>query len=138
MKVTGSVVKEKPPFVYVRTSRPQSCEHCANSGICNKKEVEICAYNDVGAQTGDYVTVETNDDRSATLLLAYLFLTPLAIFFLSIFLFTVDAFLALIGIPLLILYYLVLRRINATRPVRARVIGPATEPYECDFPDNKD
>ncbi len=131
MKIIGKVIRKKKTFAYVRSERPQSCEHCANSGICNKKEVEICAYNDIGAEIGDYVTVETNEDKYAPAILSYLFLTPLAILFFSYFLYSLFPWLALLGIPLLIVYYLVLRIINNRHPVRARIVSPAIPPDEC-------
>jgi positive regulator of sigma E activity len=131
MRVTGQVIKQKERFAYVRSARPESCEHCANSGICNKKEVEICAYNDIGAQIGDYVTVETNEDKTAPLILAYLFLTPLGILFLSYYLYTQLPWLALMAIPLTAVYYIVLRRINKNHPVRARIVSPALLPKDC-------
>ncbi len=131
MKITGQVVKIKDRFAYVRSARPESCEHCANSGICNKKEVEICAYNDIGAEQDDYVAVETNEDKSAPLILSYLFLTPVAILFLCYFLYTVWPWLALGAIPLTAAYYIVLRKINKNHPVRARIVSPAPPPKDC-------
>ena len=131
MKITGCVVKTKEPFAYVLSSRPASCEHCANSGICNKKEVEICAYNDIGADVGDYVTVETNEDKTAPWILSYLFLTPIALLFLGYFLFTLSPWLTLASIPLLAGYYVILRKLNNSHPVRARIIGPALNPDDC-------
>ena len=134
MRVTGQVVKQKEKFVFVRASRPEACEHCSNSGICNKKDVEICAYNDIGAEKGDWVTVETNEDRSAVLIFSYLFLTPVAIFFLSCYLFTLFPWLALAALPLTAGYFFILRKINKNRPVKARVIAPAAEPASCADP----
>jgi len=131
MKVTGEVIRIKGSFAYVLSKRPESCEHCANSGICNKKEVEICAYNDIGAEKGDYVAVETNEDKTAPAILAYLFLTPIGILFFSYYLYTLFPWLALTAIPLLIAYYLILRKINQNHPVRARVIAPAQPPKDC-------
>lgn len=131
MKVTGQVVRLKEPFAFVRASRPESCEHCANSAGCTKRQVDICAYNDVGAEKGDFVTVETNDDRSVAPIFAYLFLVPLAILFLCYYLYTLLPWLALAAIPLLGAYWFGLRRINASHPVRARIVGPASGPTEC-------
>ena len=131
MRVTGQIVKIKERFAFVRSARPESCEHCANSGICNKKEVEICAYNDVGAEKGDYVTVETNEDKTAPLILSYLFLTPIAILFVSYFLYTLWPWLAFAAVPLTAIYYVILRRINKNHPVRARIVGPALPPKDC-------
>lgn len=131
MRVTGQVVKQNKAFVFVRASRPEACEHCANSGICNKKEVEICAYNDVNAEVGDWVTVETNDDRGALLIFCYLFLTPIAILFFSYFLYTLFPWLALTALPLLAGYYIILRHINKNHPIKARVVSPAAEPFSC-------
>lgn len=141
MRVTGQIVKIKDRFAFVRSARPESCEHCANSGICNKKEVEICAYNDIGAEKGDFVTVETNEDKTAPLVLSYLFLTPIAILFISYFLYTLFSWLALAAIPMLAAYYLILRRINKNYPVRARIVGPALPPQDCKemiFEENKE
>lgn len=132
MKVTGQVVKIKDRFAYVRSSRPESCEHCANSGICNKKDVEICAYNDIGAEKGDFVTVETNEDKTAPLILSYLFLTPIGILFLSYALYTIFPWLALTALPLTTIYYVILRRINKNHPVRARIVSLAINPTDCD------
>ena len=132
MKVIGKVIKIKDKFAYVRTARPESCEHCANSGICNKKEVEICAFNDIGAEKGDYVTVETNQDQTAPLILAYLFLTPIGILFLGYFLYTLLPWLALATIPMIAAYYIILRKINKTLPIRARIVSPAIPPKECE------
>ena len=131
MKVVGQVIRIKEPFAFVRSVRPASCEHCANSGICNKKEVDICAYNDIGAEKGDYVTVETHDDKTAPLILSYLFLTPIAILFLAYFLYTVFPWLALGAIPLTAVYYVILRKINDNHPIRARIISPALPPKDC-------
>lgn len=131
MKIVGQVIKQKNSFVYVQAARPQSCEHCANSEICNKNQVEICAYNDIGATMGDFVTVETNEDKHAPLILAYLFLTPVAILFFSYFLYTLFPYLAFLALPLLAGYYLLLRRINDKHPVRARVVSPALPPNDC-------
>lgn len=131
MRVTGQIVKIKNHFAYVRSSRPESCEHCANAGICNKKTVEICAYNDIGAELGDYVTVETNEDRSAPLILSYLFLTPIAILFLGYFLYTLNPWLTLGTIPLLAFYYFFLKKINKNHPVKARITAPAIPPKDC-------
>ncbi len=131
MKITGQVIRIKDRFAYVRTARPESCEHCANAGICNKKDVEICAYNDIGAEKGNFVTVETNEDRTAPLILSYLFLTPIAILFASYFLYTIYPWLALVAIPFTAVYYIVLRKINKNHPVRARIVSPALPPNEC-------
>jgi len=132
MRVTGKAIRRKDNFLYVRASRPESCEHCANSAICNKKDVEICAHNDIGAEVGDWVVVETNEDRYAPGLFAYLFLTPLVILFLSYFLYTVSPWLALTALPLLTAYYIILRKINANHPVRARIVAPAQSPDNCE------
>ena len=131
MKITGQIIKIKKPFAYVRSSRPESCEHCSNSGICNKKDVEICAFNDIEAEIGDYVTVETNEDKSAPIILSYLFLTPIAILFLSYFLYTLFPWLALTAIPLTAIYYILLRKINKNHPVRARIVSLALPPMDC-------
>ena len=131
MRIVGQVTKQKHSFVYVQASRPQSCEHCANSGICNKNQVEVCAHNDIGATVGDYVTVETNEDKYAPLILAYLFLTPVAILFFSYFLYTLFPCLAFLALPLLVGYYLLLRKMNDKHPVRARVVSPALPPNDC-------
>lgn len=131
MKTTGKVIKLKPPFAFVRSSRPESCEHCANSAICSKKEVEICAYNDIGAEPGDYVVVETNEDRTAPLILSYLFLTPLFILFLCYYLYTIFWWLVFSVIPLTVIYYVILRDINRKHPIRARIIAPTRPPHEC-------
>ncbi len=131
MRTTGKVVKIKGKFAYVRSARPESCEHCANSGICNKKEVEICAYNDIGATLGDYVTVETGEDNTAPLILSYLFLVPIAILFISYFLYTLWPWLAFAALPLTAVYYIILRKLNKNHPVRARIISPALESCDC-------
>lgn len=131
MRIVGQVTKQKNSFVYVQAARPQSCEHCANAGICKKNQVEICAYNDIGATVGDFVTVETNEDKHAPWILSYLFLTPIAILFFAYFLYTLFPYLALLALPLLAGYYLILRRINDKHPVRARVISPALPPDDC-------
>lgn len=131
MRVTGQIVKMKDRFAYVRSARPESCEHCANAGICNKKTVEICAYNDIDAEMGDYVTVETNEDRSAPLILSYLFLTPIAILFLGYFFYTINPWLTLATLPMLAIYYFFLKKINKNHPVKARIVAPATPPKDC-------
>lgn len=131
MKITGQIIKIKKPFAYVRSARPESCEHCSNSGICNKKDVEICAFNDIDAEIGDYVTVETNEDRTAPLILSYLFLTPIGILFICYFLYTVFPWLALTAIPLTAIYYIILRKINKNHPVRARIVSLALPPMDC-------
>ena len=131
MRVTGEVIKIKESFAFVLASRPASCEHCANAGICNKKSVEICAYNDIGAEIGDFVEVETNEEKSAPLILSYLFLTPIIILLLACYLYTVSPWLCIAAGPLLILYYVILRKINKNHPVRARITGPAPETESC-------
>lgn len=131
MRVIGQVIQEKDRFILVRSSRPASCEHCASSAICNKKEVEIRAYNDIGAEVGDWVAVETNEDRGALLIFGYIFLTPIAILFLSYYLYTLFPWLALASIPMLLGYWLILRKINKNHPVKARAVAPAAEPKAC-------
>jgi positive regulator of sigma E activity len=131
MRVTGKVVKIDGSYAFIEASRPASCEHCANSGLCNKRNVEIQAHNDIGAEAGDWVEVETNEGKEAHLILAYLFLTPIAILLLASFLFTVSPWLTLTALPLTAIYYVILRKINKNHPVRARITGPAAEPQSC-------
>ena len=131
MRVDGEIVRIKDKIAFVRAQRSEACTHCANSGLCNKTEVNVCAHNDIGASVGDYVTVETNEDRAAIGIFAYLFLTPLAILFLSYCLFTVTPWLALAAIPKLIAYWVILRKINKSHPVRARIIARALPPEDC-------
>ena len=132
MRITGQVVRQTESFAYVRSSRPESCKHCTNSAICNKKDVEICAYNDIGAESGDWVTVETNEDKTAPLVLSYLFLTPIAILFFSYFLYTLFPWLALCAIPMTAVYYAFLKKLNRNHTVRARIVAPASPPTECE------
>ena len=132
MRVTGEVVKIKDSFAYVEASRPASCEHCANSLICNKRNVEICAHNGIGAEVGDWVEVDTNEGKSAHLILAYLFLTPIFILLLASYLFTISPWLTAVAIPLTAVYYVILRKINKNHPVRARVVAPAAPPQSCE------
>ena len=131
MRVTGKVVKIEENLAFVEASRPASCEHCANSALCNKRNVEIHAHNDIGAEVGDWVEVETNEGKDAYRILAYIFLTPIAILLLACYLFTISPWLTLIALPLTAIYYVILRKINANHPIRARIVAPATEPQSC-------
>lgn len=118
MKVCGEVVKIKNELAYVRTGRPSSCEGCANAGLCNKESVEIIAINDLGATVGDAVEVECDESRTAIHVIAYIFLVPVVILFLGVFLFSLFPWLAFVCLPLLCIYFVILRKLNASwRPV---------------------
>ena len=118
MNVCGQVTKLKNGMAYVVTGRPVSCEGCSNAGICSRESVEIIADNRIGAQVGDTVEVETDENRVSLWIAAYIFLIPVAILFAGTFLFSIHPWLVTICIPLSIIYFLLLKVFNANwRPV---------------------
>lgn len=130
MQITGTVVKEKGQTVFVRTSRPKSCEHCASASVCNKKEMKITAVNTVGAKVGDNVSVIIENDSSALSVLAYMFLIPIILLFLGYFLFTVNPWLILIPIILIIPYYIGLKVFNKKFKTKAYTEKIIVEPTD--------
>ncbi len=123
MKVCGEVIKIKNGLAFVRTARPASCDGCANAGLCSKESVELTAINEVGADVGDRVEVETDDSRSAIWIIAYVFLIPIVILFIGTFLFSVFPWLSLVCLPLLCIYFVGLRRINSSWKPTNRIVA---------------
>ncbi len=122
MKVCGEVIKIKNGLAYVRTARPSSCEGCANAGLCSKESVELTAINEVGADVGDRVEIDADDSRSAIWIIAYIFLIPIVILFIGTFLFSLFPWLSLICVPLLCIYFVGLRRMNASWKPTNRIV----------------
>lgn len=112
MNINGEVVKVKANSVVVKSSRLASCEACSNSGICNKKELEIEACNTLDLKVGDCVEVQLPQDGKALVALAYIFAVPVVILLLSAFLYTLKPFLAFVSIPLIVVYFIFLKVIN--------------------------
>lgn len=61
VKETGVVFKTGPDTAWVRSTRTNACEHCAEKQTCQTlgggKEIEVEALNLVGAKTGDLVVL---------------------------------------------------------------------------------
>ena len=123
MKICGEIIKIQGNTAYIKTSRPASCKGCSNAGICNKKELEIQAVNEIGARQGEIVDVEMPEDGKAMILLCYIFLVPVFILLFSVWLYTLQAVLALFAIPLTVIYLLLLRHLNQTHRSINRIIS---------------
>jgi len=111
MKAAGTVVKMKKgaKTAFVNICRPDSCIGCANAGICQKKDVDILAVNEIGAKEGDRVEIDTRNDLMSVGMLCYIFLVPVAILFIGIGLFYVLPWLTLACIPLIAAYVVILK-----------------------------
>lgn len=127
MTFIGEIVRTERDLAYVKTFRPESCQHCSQKNLC-RKELQVCAVNEIGAEPGDLVTVEISEDQRVLAVFSYIFLVPLLILFLCCALYTVFSWLALAGIPLLCFYYLVLRRIDRKTKIQARIVSAAASP----------
>ena len=138
MKIIGTVIKTERTFSVVRSERPASCAHCANASVCSKKVVETPAINEIGAKIGDVVAVDVREDSRSMLMFAYIFLIPVAILFLSAWLYTLLPWLALIAIPLTLTYVIILRRFNANWQIRATITDFAKLPQTCEEQNEKE
>ena len=56
MIVCGEVIALNGETARIKTSRPVSCEGCANAGICGTRDMEISAMNFENAKIGDRKT----------------------------------------------------------------------------------
>lgn len=112
MIVCGEVTKIKNGMAYVSTPRPVSCEGCAASGACKKTEIEICAVNDIGADVGDKVDVESDEKGIALWLMAFIFLIPVILLFVGVWLCSVSPWLLLIILAAIIGYLIFLVVLN--------------------------
>ena len=121
MLTEGFVYKKKGGMAYVKCARPESCEHCENSVICNKQESELRAYDPVGVSEGDYVEVETREDAKSILVISYIFLIPVAVLFASYWLYTVNPLLALIGVVKFAAYFIGLKIIDKKFDPRVKI-----------------
>jgi len=112
MTVIGTVYKIKKGAAIVRCARPESCSHCENSAICEKKNTELHAYDTLGAKEGDIVEVETREDGKNMLVVSYIFLVPIIIIFFSYFLYTINAKLTFSAILFAAAYFIGLKILN--------------------------
>lgn len=114
MIVCGEIIGTDGSTARIKTSRPASCEGCANAGVCSTRDMEISAMNPIGAKVGDRVSVEYKKSAMALVMLAYVFLCPVVILFLAVWAATVYPWYCLIAIPLAVVYYCGLRLLNRT------------------------
>ena len=112
MIVCGEVIALNGETARIKTSRPVSCEGCANAGICGTRDMEISAMNFENAKIGERVSVEYHKSAMALILLAYVFLFPIFILFISVFAASIYPWFFLIAIPLIVVYYLGLKILN--------------------------
>ena len=112
MRITGRVDKIKGEMARVKTERPEGCQSCPSNALCNAKEISQWVVNTVGAKEGDAVLVQTGDDKRSLLLVCYIFLCPLAIFFISYFLYTINAYLAFFAVPAAAAFFISLHSLN--------------------------
>ena len=112
MKIAGRVDKIKGEMARVKTTRPEGCQNCPSNAMCGNKEITQWVVNQVGAKNGDPVLVLTGDDTGSLLLVSYIFLCPVAIFFLSYFLYTINIFLAFFAIPATTAFFISLKILN--------------------------
>lgn len=91
MEVSGKVVKIEGNTAYVeiiRKSSCDSCESCANKGVCHSglissdiKSLVIKAKNSMPVNIGDRVKLKTNAEGKFNLFCALLFVLPLVLLF---------------------------------------------------------
>lgn len=112
MIVCGEVIGLNGETARIKTSRPSSCEGCANAGICQTRDMEISAMNYDNAKIGDRVSVEYHKSAMALIMLAYVFLCPVIILFISIWAATLYPWYCLVAIPLTLIYYIGLKSLN--------------------------
>lgn len=123
MTVCGEVKKIKNRMAYVSTPRPVSCEGCANSGACKKTEIEICAINEIGAEIGDMVEVQTDEKGLALWIMAFIFLVPVVLMFLGVWLCLISPWLLLLIVVGIIAYLIFLRVINKKYTPTNRIVA---------------
>ena len=112
MVVCGEVIGLNGETARIKTKRPASCEGCANAGVCSTRDMEISAMNFVGAKVGDRVKVDYKKSAMALIMLAYVFICPVIILFLSVWAATVYPWYCLVAIPLAAVYYWGLKIFN--------------------------
>jgi len=122
MLTEGIVYKIKGGMAHVKCARPESCDHCENSAICQKKETELRAYDPIGVSIGDLVEVETREDSKSMLVISYIFLVPVAIIFLTYLLFELYNLLALLGIIMSVAYLIGLKFLDKNFDPQVRII----------------
>lgn len=122
MKVCGEIIKIKNGIAYVRTSRPASCEGCANAGICSRENIELSAMNDANGEIGDIVEVEADENRQVIWVISYIFLVPILVLFAGIFFYSLNQWLTLLCIPLIVLYFVFLKKLNRVWKPTNRVV----------------
>lgn len=133
MIVCGKVIGLNGETARIQTQRPASCEGCANAGMCGTRNMEISAMNFENAKVGDRVSVEYKKSAMALIMLAYVFLIPVVILFLSIWAATVYPWFILIALPLAAVYYWGLKMFNKSfRPssVIIEILPPEPSPDE--------
>ena len=123
MEITGFVVNVKDNIAFIKTKKPGECAYCSSAGLCHQQNLEIQANNKVDAKIGDEVTVDVSDDTKSYLLIAYIFLIPVIIFFLGIYLYNIYSLLALFCLPLCILYFFCLKILNAKYKIGSNIIS---------------
>lgn len=121
MIVKGTVYKINGNYAQIKTPRPQSCESCSNYSLCKGRDVDMRVLNPVNAALGDTVEVEVSEDAKVMWLMAYIFMTPVAILFVSYFFYTLSPLLALLAVPLCAGYFLILRKLNRTFRLRSQI-----------------
>lgn len=114
MTVCGEIIGINGDTARIKTSRPASCEGCANAGVCSTRDMEISAMNFIGAKVGDRVSVEYKKSAMALIMLAYVFLCPVVILFLSVWAASVYPWYYLVALPLAVVYYFGLKIFNKT------------------------
>jgi positive regulator of sigma E activity len=113
MEVTGFVVNIKDNIAFVKTKRPEACDHCASAEACQEKNVEMSVINSMDAKVGDKVVIDVNQDLKSYLLIGYIFIVPLIVLFLTIYLYSIYNLLALVCLPLCVIYFIYLKVLNS-------------------------
>lgn len=127
MIVCGTVIRTEGEIARIKTSRPASCEGCANAGICKTRDMEISAVNYEKAKPGDRVSVEYHKSVMALIMLAYVFICPVIILFVSIWAASIYPWYFLVAVPLAALYYFGLKILNKNFRPSSVVIEILTE-----------
>ncbi len=122
MITEGVVYKKKDNIAQVKCARPEGCDHCENNAVCSKKETELRAYDPIGVSVGDTVEVETRQDARSMLVIAYIFLVPVAIIFISYFLFELYKYLAFAGIIFFAAYVFGLKFLDKNYDPQVKII----------------
>ncbi|PWM46624.1 MAG: hypothetical protein DBX47_02255 [Clostridiales bacterium] len=112
MTIAARVEKIKGGVAKVKTERPEGCQNCPSNAICATKEIYQWVVNNVGAKEGDAVLVKSGDDKRSLILVSYIFLCPIAIFFVSYFLYTINIFLTFFAVPAAVAFFISLSFLN--------------------------